>query len=381
MNMFQRTLIPYIKDDLKTKMVFIGGPRQVGKTTLALSLLASKSKSDPAYLNWDISRNRKSILRMEYPGESKLLIFDEIHKYSRWKAYMKGFFDEYVPNERNALVTGSARMNLYQRGGDSLLGRYHYYHLHPLSPLEISANPTRGDLRALINFSGFPEPFCSGNERNLRRWQRDRVQLLLNEDIRDLERVKDIALLEILADALPDRVGSPLSVRSLQEDLQVAHDTVKRWLLIFERIYLTFRISPYGTPKIRAVKKEQKLYFWDWTQVLDDGARFENFVASQLLRYCHFHENVNGHKMELRYIRDIDGRELDFVVLKDNKPEFAVECKLGERSLTKYAEYFKMRTPIPLIYQVHTGEQDQGDERKLGRVLPIEKFVKQVLQV
>jgi hypothetical protein len=204
---------------------------------------------------------------------------------------------------------------------------------------------------------------------------------LIQEDLRDLEKVKDLSLLELLADALPDRVGSPLSIRSLQEDLQVAHDTVKNWVEIFDNLYFSFRISPFGSPKIRAVKKEQKLYLWDWSVVPSSGARFENFVASQLLRYCHFLTDTQGFKMELRFIRDIDLREIDFVVIKDKKPCFAVECKTGDKGISKNIEYFRLRTQIPEFFQVHLGQKDYGDPKKGGRVLPIYRFINDVLKI
>ncbi len=180
----------------------------------------------------------------------------------------------------------------------------------------------------------------------------------MRDDVRDLERVREISLVEMLADALPSRVGSPLSIRNLREDLQVAHDTAERWIEILERLFVCFRIPPYGSPRIRAVKKEQKLYLWDWSAVEDPGARFENLVASQLLKYCHFVEDTEGFRMELRYLRDTDGREVDFVVLRDRKPLFAVEVKPDDVSVSPALRYFRERTPIPRWFQTHLGKKD-----------------------
>jgi predicted AAA+ superfamily ATPase len=146
---------------------------------------------------------------------------------------------------------------------------------------------------------------------------------------------------------LPSRVGSPLSIKSLRENLQVDHKTVERWLQILENLYVCFRILPYGSPKIRAVKKERKLYLWDWSGVPESGPRFENLVASQLLKYCHWLEDTEGHTMELRYLRDTDGREIDLVVLQNRRPLFAVECKSGEKAVGVALRYFAERTPIP----------------------------------
>jgi predicted AAA+ superfamily ATPase len=162
-----------------------------------------------------------------------------------------------------------------------------------------------------------------------------------------------------------------------EEDLQVSQPTIQRWVQLLGLVYYTYLVAPYGAPKIRAVKKLQKVYMWDWSQVSDPGSRFENLVASHLLKYCHFIEDTQGYAMELRYLRDTDGREVDFVVLKDKKPIFAVECKSGDTSLSKHIPYFRDRTPIPAFYQVHLKEKDYGSART-GRVLPFVTFCKEV---
>ncbi len=373
----KRYLEKNIQTDLQEKMVFVGGPRQVGKTTMALQLLNTKSKTHPAYLNWDILLAKKIIKNQQLPPDEKLVVFDEIHKFSRWRNLMKGYYDQYNP-EVSFLVTGSARLDYYRRGGDSLLGRYHYYRLHPLSLHEIQSSSLQ-DVQHLLKYGGFPEPFLKGNETFHQRWQLERLHRVVGEDLRDLENVRDIGLIELLAEALPIRVGSPLSIQNLREDLSVGHDSVERWICMLENLYYCYRIAPFGSPKIRAVKKERKLYLWDWSQIEDSGPRFENFVASHLLKYCHYLEDTKGEKMELRFLRDIDKREVDFVVLRKGKPIFAVECKTGERSVSPAARYFKERTPIPLFYQVHLGQADFGSEKADVRVMPFTKFCKEVI--
>lgn len=355
--LLNRYLSAPVRTDLLDKMVFIGGPRQVGKTTLALSLLGSETVRHPGYLNWDDPTVRPPLLRGELPGGQKLLVLDEIHKYPRWRNLVKGFYDSAAGNT-SFLVTGSARLDHYRKGGDSLQGRYHYYRLHPFSLREMDWTPSRKELQALMRFGGFPEPLLAGNVRTWRRWKRERMSRVLYEDVQDLENVREIGLLELLVEALPARVGSPLSVAGLREDLGVAFQTVERWIRILENLYFCFRVPPYGAPRIRAVKKEQKLYLWDWSQTPGDGARFENLVACQLLKYCHYQEDTQGYAMELRFIRDTDRREVDFVVLRDKAPLFAVECKTGEKSLSRAIPYFRERTPIPAFYQTHLGSRD-----------------------
>ena len=346
-----------VADALKRKMVFVGGPRQVGKTTFALGFLGKKAdESHPAYLNWDHPGVPPRLRKAELPAGETLLLLDEIHKYSRWRNLLKGIYDT-EKSRRKIIVTGSARLDYYRKGGDSLAGRYRYFRLHPFSLRELSLKPSQSDLAALLKFGGFPEPLFEQNEAGHRIWQRDRISRVVREDLRDLEQVREISLIEHLTDMLPSKVGSPLSVTGLREDLQIDHKTAERWPQILENLYVCFRIAPYGAPRIRAVKKQSKLYLWDWSSVEGDGPRFENLVASQLLKYCHWIEDTEGYVMELRYLRDTDKREVDFVVLKNKKPIFAVECKSGDRAIGQALHYFAERTPIPRFYQTHLAER------------------------
>jgi len=369
-----RYLKKFVQEDLKSRMVFIGGPRQVGKTTFALSFLAEPSEKHPAYLNWDDVRARPALMRGELPPDEPVVILDEIHKFARWKNLVKGFFDT-RKSEKAFIITGSAKLDYYIRGGDSLQGRYHGYRLHPFSLAELGGKASATDLGHILKFGGFPEPFLRGEERFWKRWQRERIHRVIYEDIRDLERTRELSLLELLADELPRRVGSPLSVKNLSEVLEVAHETVDRWIRIFERLYVCFRIPPYGAPRVRAVKKEQKMYLWDWSAVPDDGARFENLVACQLLKYCNFVEDTEGYRTELRFLRDTDRREVDFLVLKEGRPVFAVECKTGEKAVNPALFYFKDRVEIPRLYQVHMGTRDY--EKSGVRVLPFPTFCRE----
>ena len=342
---------------LNRKMVFVGGPRQVGKTTFALGFLGKDAdETHPAYLNWDHPAVPPRLRMAELPPEEPLVLFDEIHKYARWRNLLKGIYDT-EKSRRRILVTGSARLDYYRKGGDSLAGRYRYFRLHPFSLRELNRKPAVSDVEALLKFGGFPEPLLSQNESEHRIWQRDRLSRVVREDLRDLERVHEISLVEHLAELLPSKVGSPLSIKSLREDLGIDHKTAERWLQILENLYVCFRVAPYGAPRVRAVKKAQKLYLWDWSSVEAMGPRFENMVASQLLKYCHWVEDTEGYSMELRYLRDTEKREVDFVVLKNRKPLFAVECKSGEKSLGAAIQYLAERTPIPRFYQTHLGSR------------------------
>ncbi len=370
-----RYLQPIIKRFLERRMVFLGGPRQVGKTTLALGFLDPPVVSNPAYLNWDDISSRSLLRKGELPS-NEIVLIDEIHKFKNWRGLIKGFYDKRKDFQK-FIVTGSARLDHYRRGGDSLLGRYRYLRLHPLSARELKLQST-SDLDHLLHFGGFPEPYYLGDDVELKLWQRERLYRLVNDDIRNLENLREYSTLELLAETLPNRVGSILSINSLAEDLSVNHRTVESWVRILEQIYYCFRIPPFGAPKIRAVKKEKKLYLWDWSSVESDGAKFENLVASQLLQSCHFLEDSQGDLMELRFLRDSQKREIDFVVLKNKKPLFAVECKTGERALSPHLKYFKERTSIPFFFQVHRGQKDYQPESKI-RVIPFLKFCNELL--
>lgn len=369
----ERYLKSLIVADLAEKMVFLGGPRQVGKTTLALSLLPGGSESHPAYLSWDALPARRMLLRGELPADQPLVLLDEIHKFRGWRNLVKGFYDTNKSRLR-FLITGSARLDHYRRGGDSLQGRYHFHRLHPLSLHELGSADSREALEQLLEFGGFPEPFLKAERRHWLRWQRERLARVIQEDLISLEHVKEVSQLDLLASVLPDRVGSPLSVNNLRQDLSVAFETVDRWITILENLYVCFRISPHGLPRLRAAMKERKLYMWDWSLCEDPAARFENLVASNLLKYCHWIEDKEGTPMELRFLRDAARREIDFVVVRNRKPVFAVECRTGGRELSRNISYFAPRSGIPLFYQVHRGTRDVEVPAARARILPFSTF-------
>ena len=369
----------HVVDDLQRKMVFVGGPRQVGKTVLALSILQG-DENHPAYLNWDYFEDKKDILQGKLPSNQDLIVLDEIHKYKEWRNLVKGLYDK-RKSTTSFLITGSAKLDYYRKGGDSLQGRYHYYRLHPLSLYEVNTSPTKKDLDSLLKFGGFPEPFLSQSETQWKRWQRERLARVVKEDLVSLEQVKEISQLEVLSILLQDKVGSMLSINSLREDLSASHEAVDRWVKIFENLYYCFLLTPYGAKKINALKKDRKLFMWDWSLCKTPGARFENLVASNLLKYCHFIEDTEGDDMTLCYLRDKSKREVDFVVLKNSRPLFAVESKTGDNDVSRHIPYFAARTEIPAFFQVHQGIRDYEVRNSRTRVLPFTTFAAEVLKI
>ncbi len=361
----KRYLTKYIIDDLSEKMVFVGGPRQVGKTTLAKELVAQHF-GRIGYLNWDSRWDRKKIIRSQWPGDADLIVLDEIHKYKKWKSLLKGEYDTLKERYR-FLVTGSARLDIYRKGGDSMMGRYHYYRLHPFSMAELSTKtkapsvmreiqiPSENNrelMEILDKFGGFPEPLLKQNTRSLRRWHNEKNARLFREDIRDVELVRDLSSMQLLGDMLPERAGSLLSINSVREDLEVSHRAVSNWLNILESFYYCFRIYPYTGKNYRSLKKEAKLYLWDWSEVEDEAARLENCVGSHLLKLSHFLQDYEGYQTNVHFLRSIEKKEVDFLVTVDKKPWFAVEVKLKNTDVSRNLLYFKDKIGIPFLYQV-----------------------------
>ncbi len=379
MNYIARYIEQGVKEDLEKKMVFISGPRQSGKTTLAQNILQEKTHSDVKrfYLNWDSARDREMIIREEFPAGEGVLVLDEIHKYSRWRQVVKGLFDK-RKHELKILVTGSGRLDYYRYGGDSLQGRYHFYRLYPFTLNEIQTARPDG-LGSLLIYGGFPEPFLSASERETKRWSRQYRTRIIYEDLNTLENVKDVALVENLALRLPELVGSPLSLNALREDLQVSHQTVTRWLIMLENIYMIFRILPFGPPKIRAVKKESKHYHFDWTVIEDEGSRFENLVACHLLKWVHFKQDYEGKNIELRYFRDVERREVDFVILEDDKPRQFIECKLRGREINPALRYLKKHFPDVYAAQISLYREDDFITKEGIHVCPAGKYLSQLI--
>lgn len=354
-------------------MLFLVGPRQVGKTTTAQ--LYQKQFSQSLYLNWDVISDRQKILSgqnfiedifsvSELRATKPLIIFDEIHKFKNWKNYLKGFYDLYK-NHFNILVTGSARLDIYQAGGDSLMGRYFQCRIHPLSvrerlipnisknivsaPKEISS----ADFQTLYRFGGFPNPFLQASTKYSIRWQTLRNQQLFHEDIRSLSQIHEIAQLEILADLLKFQTGQLLNRSNLANKIQVTVQTVSSWTKTLERFYFCFLIRPWTKNVARSLIKEPKLYLWDWSQVTDEGARFENFIASHLLKAVHLWTDLGLGNFGLFYLRDKSKREVDFIVTRDDRPWFLVEAKSSRfQRLSPSLEIFQLQTKAPHAFQV-----------------------------
>lgn len=353
------------------QMAFVTGPRQVGKTTCC------RTQSDGThYLNWDNADDRRALLRGTATTASRLgleqlaakppvVVFDELHKFAKWKAFLKGFFDTYGERTR-ILVTGSSRLDVYRRGGDSLMGRYFSYRMHPLSVAELlttqlpEANAVvrqpaplaATDYDALATFGGFPEPFIRRDERFRRRWAGLRLQQLLREDLRDVTRIHELGQLEVLALLLQERSGTQLVLAGLAEDVQVSVDTARRWLETLCAMHFGFLVRPWHKGITRSLRKEPKWYLRDWASLTDAGRRSETFVACHLLKAVEGWTDLGFGEFDLYYLRDKEKREVDFLVTRDRKPWFLVEAKTADTHLSPALSLFQKQTGARVALQV-----------------------------
>jgi predicted AAA+ superfamily ATPase len=346
-------------EDLTKKMVFLSGPRQVGKTTLAKTIM---QQLHGRYLLYDDPEDRNTILKRTFTKEG-VVCLDEFHKHSRWKDYLKGLFDKHREHLQ-ILVTGSARLDIYQQSGDSLFGRFFLHYLHPLSLAELhripvalptdilSAHRPLDGLDDLFRFSGFPEPFLAAKDADLRRWSNQRRELLIREDLSQLTQIQLLGVAENLMTLLPDRIGSLFSYAALAEDLQVATRTVQHWLYDFERLYIVFKITPYSKTVARAIRKRPKYYLWNWTDITEDGPRFENLVASHLFKATQTWTSLGLANAQLHFVSDRTQREVDFLITKEGKPWFLVEAKLTDSAPAASLLFFAQKWNIPWIQLV-----------------------------
>ncbi len=338
------------------------------------------------YYNWDDIKQKRELLKDPYAFENQLsvtkadqrplIVFDEIHKYSHWKNYLKGVYDKFH-DDFDFIVTGSGRLNIYKKGADSLLGRYFMYNLLPLSLGEVlepklpavgqlfkeftePSSKIKNSFEQLFYFSGFPEPFLKGDKTFLARWETTRKELILRQDIRELTNVREIDLIDHLMLLLPEKIGSPLSLNSLTTDIGVSFKTVQNWMRILEKVYYLFSITPYAGGIKRSLKKERKFYFWNWQEAKDEAQRFENFLACHLQKMVTLYNDFGLLNLSLHYCRDKNAREVDFLIVKDNKPWILLETKLNETSpsptLVSFMKALGLKEAFQVIspFNVHT---------------------------
>ena len=373
-----RYLTSTLKKDLKKKMILLSGPRQVGKSTLGKSLMNAES----VYLNWDVRKDQRIIREQAWPKDSSLLILDEIHKFKKWKNFLKGICDEFQ-NRPPVLVTGSARLDTFRRAGDALTGRTYLYHLHPIdvaeSRLFLPQEKSRSRLERLLLTGGFPEAFL--NPEDAERLRNDRLDTVVREDLLDLSRVSSLNSIQLLVELLRERTGGPINLTNLSGDLSVSVPTVKAWIELLERLFLIFKVSPFSGGLKRSLNKESKAYFYDCGAAMNskspqenEGARLENLVACALLKFRDYNRDVFGKRYELHYFRDREKREVDFVLTLDRRPHWCIEVKLSDDRLSQSLRYlherFKPKASFQLVKNLDRSLEVQGIS-----ILPVDQWL------
>ncbi|MFH1728119.1 MAG: ATP-binding protein, partial [Pseudomonadota bacterium] len=350
-----------ILDDLNKKMVFLVGPRQVGKTWLSKEILKNFEKG--LYLNYDNYDHREIILKKLWNPALELVVFDELHKMPQWKNYLKGLFDT-KEEKLKILVTGSARLETFRQAGDSLAGRFFRHRLLPFSLSELE-NPNYSDQDKLIFQGGFPEPFLEKQRQDADRWRLIYVDGLIRTDILDFERIYDFKAMQQLLEILRRSVGSNISFQSISEDISISPNTVKKYIQILEELFIIFRVTPYSKNISRSLVKEPKLYFYDTGMVIgDEGAKYENFVALSLLKHTFQIEDYQGKKANLKYFKTRNGQEVDFALIVNDEVEFILEAKLTDKKLHSGLNYFSNKYDFKAIQLI----KNLSIDKFIGRI-------------
>lgn len=336
--------------DLDKKMVLLAGPRQAGKTTLSKEI--GDLYDHTVYLNYDNLQDRKIIKDESWHPDTQLLILDEIHKMPKWKNYLKGVYDT-KPKNLKILVTGSARLEIFNKVGDSLAGRFFLHRLMPLSPSELKNVGLDPDIARLIERGGFPEPYLTEHSVDAKRWRMQYIDSLIRNDVLDFENIHDLKSMQLLLELLRSKVGSPVSYTSLSEDIGISPNTVKKYIDILEALYVIFRVTPFSKNVARSIKKEPKIYFFDTGLIEgDEGAVFENFAAVCLFKHVLHQIDYEAEPLSLHYLKTKDGTEVDFALVKNNRVEKMIEVKVSDGSLHKGLRYFNEKYNYPAVQVV-----------------------------
>lgn len=359
MKLFSRTISEQIRRDCASKIVLLCGPRQSGKTTLAKNLVDSFD-----YLNFDVQEDRARLLKRDWNREKKLIIFDEIHKMKNWKSWLKGLYDS--KKEPSILVTGSSRLDLMKKGGDSLAGRHHLAYLLPFDIKELHQQlPSQEAFRRITHFSGFPEPLLKNSAKDYQRWRNAHQEVILRQDLISSENIREIETILTLRTLLQGRVGSAISYLSLARDLQVDPKTVKKYIGILENLFVGFTVHPFHKNIARSILKEPKFYFFDQGCVEgDQGAKLENLVAISLYKEMLNRRYLEGENYSLHYLRTKDGREVDFAIAKNQQIKTLIEVKSSDTNFSEHFSHFSQFLPkqARLLQLVHQAKEAKSNE-------------------
>ena len=363
-----------IVKDLEKKIVLLVGPRQSGKTWLAKDI--AKCFSNSIYLNYDQLLDRKIIKDQSWLDNTDLLILDELHKMPDWKNYLKGIYDTKLDSMR-ILVTGSARLDVFDKLGDSLAGRYYRHRLLPISLAELKQASEEHNINRLLERGGFPEPYFAEDVVEASRWRQQYINSLLSTDIFEIDTIHNMKAMRLVFELLKSRVGSPISYQSIAEDAAISPSTVKKYIQILEALFIIFTITPYSKNIARSLLKEPKVYFFDTALVQgDDGVKFENLVAISLYKSLCARVDIRAEECNLHYLRTKEGEEVDFAITNQDKVETIIEAKLADSNLDKSLLKFQAKYSYPAI-QVVKSLRNEYQNHGI-QVLKADKFLSQL---
>lgn len=399
MEIIYKTVVEgHLKED--EEMIFLSGARGVGKTRLAKG--AKGLTSDLQYFNLDKMADRERVIKntdgifksmdLETAVEKMpIVVFDEVDKYKKWKSLIKRFYDDYKGRVK-IVVIGRADLEVYKASEDGLKRKYFLYRMHPLSVGEVghkkatsdyflreSSHVRHGVIEDLLDFGGFPEPFLKKSKRYYGKWQVNRRERLIKEDVQGLARVEDLNQIELLHQLLKEQAGELLCYNELSKELNVSSPTTKKWIGILEGLYYCFMVKPWHRDVKRSITKEPKVYLCDWSLVKKGEQRVKNFVASHLLKAVHFWVDRGLGAFDLFFLRDKDKRGVDFLITKGHKPWLLVEVKMSKyEGLSSCLRYFQRQTKAPyavqLVYNMRY-EKIDFKEFKEAKIVPMGAFL------
>lgn len=374
MKVIPRSIHKSLIADLDKKIILLVGPRQVGKTTFSKNLLESFD-----YLNFDFDKDKIKIIKQLWDRDKDIIIFDEIHKMRNWKQWIKGIYDIEGLSQK-IIVTGSARLDIAKKMGDSLAGRHFTYHMLPLDLKELNGTATpEKNFSKLIKYSGFPEPFFENSNSFHLKWQKSHMDLIIRQDLVSYENIRDVSSIELMAEMLRQRVSAPLSYNSLAIDLQRDPKTIQKWMNHLENLFVIFKVLPYSKNIARSVLKEPKYYFYDYTRIDEnEGAQFENFVAVSLMKEIYYLNEVMGIEAKLWFLKKKGSLELDFFIERKKMPPVLIEVKTSDsevsRSFNMFSPYFDNAIKIQLVKNLKKDFSDKNNVRVLNALHYLEHF-------
>lgn len=352
------------------QMVILEGPRASGKTCLLDAV--KESVGDFVILDWCISADRELILagpekiysKINHASQLPIVAFDNLYLYKEWKNLLKGYYDV-LSGRCKLIIIMAEKTDVYRTGQDSMMGRYFSYHIHPYSVAELCG---RSDFTKeyvppqklseevwnnLFVYGGFPEVFNKSKKAFHATWQNNFRNSIIKHDIRELSKINNSQLLDLLSQILIQSVGEPLNFSRIARNMQSTTPSVQSWYQLLLDHYYGFMILPWSKDIKRTIRKAPKFYLYDWSQHSDTRLRIENLVACHLKKFVEFFTDIGLGNYSLHYIRDKEHRGVDFLVAKDDKPWMIIDVKKSNKmKINSFLLYFYKQLDVQHTFQL-----------------------------